>query len=235
MAVAITVSHFKRASNHNKCSLVGMRPVLFHISKEHQITTPIFVLMLFHSLFHISKEHQITTCSWRSTSICKLFHISKEHQITTSSGRGLQSRRLFHISKEHQITTGIGSQRTRANCFTFQKSIKSQRLHGRPSARPNCFTFQKSIKSQLPDVHLALLGTVSHFKRASNHNSQRTMPVTLSLFHISKEHQITTVSTLRLSVPNCFTFQKSIKSQQCRRYAFPCLTVSHFKRASNHN
>ena len=120
---------------------------------------------------------------------------------------------LFHISKEHQITTGECSTQPMADCFTFQKSIKSQ--------------------PRTKDVWRA--PTVSHFKRASNHNVWPCRPCPERLFHISKEHQITTGVDLRRDCArlfhiskehqittacrrpfgsrNCFTFQKSIKSQ----------------------
>ena len=53
------------------------------------------------------------------------------------------------------------------------------------------------------------------------------------LFHISKEHQITTeVDQGRLS-RDCFTFQKSIKSQHHPHAQLLDRIVSHFKRASN--
>ena len=251
-----TVSHFKRASNHNRPRVSSAWRRLFHISKEHQITTRSCTPRPPSKLFHISKEHQITTpglvegvggdCftfqksikSQRAAHQCRatgtvshfkrasnhnsysfhlninvLFHISKEHQITTTRLSQCQSPKLFHISKEHQITT--------------------HRLPPTPAA--NCFTFQKSIKSQLRVNWRQRLVTVSHFKRASNHNEHPSPSCDFSLFHISKEHQITTTSWSLMSTSNCFTFQKSIKSQLYRLYRHQRRTVSHFKRASNHN
>ena len=77
------------------------------------------------------------------------------------------------------------------------------------------------------------------------------------MFHISKEHQITTGGCPSPTPSHCFTFQKSIKSQLAWFVVFhrldcftfqksiksqllavqPCaeVIVSHFKRASNHN
>ena len=93
--------------------------------------------------------------------------------------------------KSQPITAAIDELR---HCFTFQKSIKSQ-LHGvQPLLRRNCFTFQKSIKSQHALEILSSKGTVSHSKRASNHNISFSLFCELPLFHIPKEHQITTCS-----------------------------------------
>ena len=145
-----TVSHFKRASNHNTRRTRRARLTLFHISKEHQITTS----------FSAKKKH----------------------------------RSLFHISKEHQITTRSCASAPEVYCFTFQKSIKSQpRAHSR-RGRLYCFTFQKSIKSQHSGCVVFADYTVSHFKRASNHNVKSDPCSLPRLFHISKEHQITTRS-----------------------------------------
>ena len=145
-----TVSHFKRASNHNHDVVQDSQGGLFHISKEHQITTG-------------------------------------------RQGRG-SWHELFHISKEHQITT----KRTGHACL------------------PYCFTFQKSIKSQPRRRNTFGSRTVSHFKRASNHNAPPPLHVPSLLFHISKEHQITTMRTKYSKWRHCFTFQKSIKSQPGR-------------------
>ena len=99
-----------------------------------------------------------------------LLHISKEHQITTLRHLHRRERQLLHISKEHQITTSI--------------MVHTTTLY--------CFTFQKSIKSQLPARHRYRRRIVSHFKRASNHNEDISLRYQVVLFHISKEHQITT-------------------------------------------
>ena len=98
------VSHFKRASNHNCARSRALRSGLFHISKEHQITTRPASVTFAMILFHISKEHQITTSWHPSHAAGALFHISKEHQITTLWRVIWLNGALFHISKEHQIT-----------------------------------------------------------------------------------------------------------------------------------
>ena len=164
---------------------------------------------------------------------------------------------LFHISIEHQITTCDDVLQEFSYCFTFQQSIKSQLNTSRGLPRLDCFTFQQSIKSQLvcccflsaatvshfnrASNHNYLsrfdfdLVTVSHFNRASNHNRQLPRYSLYKLFHISIEHQITTLSLHLCPARYCFTFQQSIKSQ---RNAVPhrhAMTVSHFNRASNHN
>ena len=181
-----TVSHFKRASNHNFNDLQSLIRILFHISKEHQITTCGVRLSLTSTLFHISKEHQITTTVITLISPATLFHISKEHQITTRRRLNSSWTVLFHISKEHQITTRL--------------------LRGLHST--NCFTFQKSIKSQLGEAAHDGPGTVSHFKRASNHNKWTITPAINELFHISKEHQITTSARLSGTATRLFHISK---------------------------
>ena len=120
-------------------------------------------------------------------------------------------------------------------CFTFQKSIKSQQEMLKETNRRDCFTFQKSIKSQPRSCDGEACQTVSHFKRASNHNCLSRFPspaptvshfkrasnhnarswrhTHVGLFHISKEHQITTTMREGKTTRYCFTFQKSIKSQ----------------------
>ena len=142
---------------------------------------------------------------------------------------------LFPISKEHQITTAVASETPLFHCFPFQKSIKSQ----------------------LVALDAPLAATVSHFKRASNHNRtpcretpKRLFPISKEhqittnrsralccaiLFPISKEHQITTRPTASSTSRDCFPFQKSIKSQHGQIQVDEVNTVSHFKRASNHN
>ena len=119
----------------------------------------------------------------------QLFHISKEHQITTAVGMRVLTPQLFHISKEHQITTPCGPSLPRSDCFTFQKSIKSQQHYVKQSMVHDCFTFQKSIKSQPEPACISPARTVSHFKRASNHNISISSSVFFTLFHISKEHR----------------------------------------------
>ena len=186
-------------------------------------------------LFHISKEHQITTFPPYARTKRLLFHISKEHQITTHARRRATVSLLFHISKEHQITTKLCLSRAQDYCFTFQKSIKSQHVRVHPPRRLDCFTFQKSIKSQPKDISLSLPNTVSHFKRASNHNAFLLICLSSSLFHISKEHQITTTTLESARFQYCFTFQKSIKSQQAQARRRAQGTVSHFKRTYLHH
>ena len=125
--------------------------------------------------------------------------------------------------------------RRRQHCFPFQKSIKSQLSDRAGFWLGHCFPFQKSIKSQPGAAHLALRLTVSHFKRASNHNTSVGALLLALLFPISKEHQITTANADLSRAYDCFPFQKSIKSQPACSAQFVRLTVSHFKRASNHN
>ena len=143
------------------------------------------------------------------------------------------------------------------NCFSFQQSIKSQRTVKDGKLTDDCFSFQQSIKSQ-PSVRQVLRWpTVSHFNRASNHNSSVFAASRSLLFLISIEHQITTYSFCLAPTFHCFSFQQSIKSQPCAhvlfiklhcfsfqqsiksqrnlRDSFAMETVSHFNRASNHN
>ena len=122
---------------------------------------------------------------------------------------------LFHISKEHQITTIRRRMCRSADCFTFQKSIKSQPSWSSSGQSADCFTFQKSIKSQqVPRMDLRLR-TVSHFKRASNHNTVPALVLLVLLFHISKEHQITTTRFNRVPVRGLFHISKEHQITIC--------------------
>ena len=121
-----TVSHFKRASNHNWLSV------------------------------------------WKFSST--LFHISKEHQITTTSARPSLGANCFTFQKSIKSQHDFQILFRELDCFTFQKSIKSQQSSPTIYTPLYCFTFQKSIKSQLRNAVRIRADTVSHFKRASNHN-----------------------------------------------------------------
>ena len=232
-----TVSHFKRASNHNTDLRVNALPLLFHISKEHQITTVKWFISLAVDCFTFQKSiksqpvdgvglrpetvshfKRASNHNSRNLSGCSAITVShfKRASNHNKSAVDLERFALFHISKEHQITTYAEAAICCADCFTFQKSIKSQPLQRARFELFHCFTFQKSIKSQRDGRVLQLAATVSHFKRASNHNVSilsyfRTRTVShfkrasnhnlfvlddgrLLLFHISKEHQITTSS-----------------------------------------
>ena len=95
--------------------------------------------------------------------------------------------------------------------------------------------FKRASNHNMSVYTLRAVLTVSHFKRASNHNQRTYHCLCRTLFHISKEHQITTLFCSSACPPHCFTFQKSIKSQQLHLNPPGFSTVSHFKRASNHN
>ena len=251
-----TVSHFKRASNHNRDLTAEDVRLLFHISKEHQITTAKCARISSPQLFHISKEHQITTSFSSSLPPAHCFTFQKsiksqhEHRACQQSQTVSHFKRasnhnrivaipanpeLFHISKEHQITTRRRSSCPPSDCFTFQKSIKSQLCPRTPDRRRTVSHFKRASNHNEIAQRLRGLRTVSHFKRASNHNITSDLPPTFTLFHISKEHQITTIWVDVVRRLYCFTFQKSIKSQPLRRHYTGFGTVSHFKRASNHN
>ena len=122
-----TVSHFKRASNHNVLKRVYDNHVTVSHFKRASNHNGGVLLLVGEGLFHISKEHQITTESRGFNRRGELFHISKEHQITTRVLNFITLVKLFHISKEHQITTPRRRCAVDDDCFTFQKSIKSQR------------------------------------------------------------------------------------------------------------
>ena len=149
MASYWTVSHFKRASNHNGIAFAFGDNVLFPISKEHQITT--------------------RSCNRRGEST--LFPISKEHQITTLLRCPLPLSRLFPISKEHQITTYSLTKFIPSDCFPFQKSIKSQPETPDEYGQRTVSHFKRASNHNSIDLTVATTQTVSHFKRASNHNS----------------------------------------------------------------
>ena len=90
-----TVSHFNRASNHNRWSNCSRLQELFLISIEHQITTLVRELRRRSGLFLISIEHQITTDSPFYMQNIELFLISIEHQITTIRCQRLMSTYCF--------------------------------------------------------------------------------------------------------------------------------------------
>ena len=117
---------------------------------------------------------------------------------------------LFLISKEHQITTAPTSCGTSANCFSFQKSIKSQRAFVIVDALAILFLISKEHQITTP---------------------ARSRLTIAALFLISKEHQITTRRCLWKSSPNCFSFQKSIKSQHVPIYAAPLQNCVSFQKS----
>ena len=214
---SFTVSHFKRASNHNRTSTVYCSPLTvshFKRASNHNRLPP---FEFYRSLFHISKEHQITTSRPRRTSsrYCFTFQksIKSQHLGMFHHRRGTVShfkrasnhnRRssccivglLFHISKEHQITTEGHRLARASHCFTFQKSIKSQQTIGNYIHTVDCFTFQKSIKSQPRPPLTASRVDCFTFQKS-----------------IKSQHYSSEVACLAY----CFTFQKSIKSQPSRR------------------
>ncbi len=186
-----------------------------------------------------------------------MFYTSKEHQITTEAFSTWVIANCFTLQKSIKSQQSRSTNVAMGNCFTLQKSIKSQPTRARPWRARNCFTLQKSIKSQhqrlFPDQRRIVLHfkrasnhnhaaevqrphrIVLHFKRASNHNITthfRSFPL---LFYTSKEHQITTVAIFAVKGLDCFTLQKSIKSQRRSSSRSSGSIVLHFKRASNHN
>ena len=146
------------------------------------------------------------------------------------------SKALFLIPKEHQITTG-GAPVAAAE-FTVSHSKRASN-HNRKADAPACHdTVSHSKRASNHNAHPsspAALDTVSHSKRASNHNPLCAFPVMRRLFLIPKEHQITTGRRTILFSRYCFSFQKSIKSQPLALSPLLLTTVSHSKRASNHN
>ena len=76
--------------------------------------------------------------------------------------------------------------------FTFQKSIKSQRGSSGSRGLGTVSHFKRASNHNNVAVYYTDGTTVSHFKRASNHNLGEQFLQPFELFHISKEHQITT-------------------------------------------
>ena len=121
---------------------------------------------------------------------------------------------LFPISKEHQITTGWGIYLIDMYCFPFQKSIKSQQELLRHTGLTTVSHFKRASNHNPCAASVAARSTVSHFKRASNHNTPRSpssSPSTVSHFKRASNHN---------------DFLDLLGER---------VTVSHFKRASNHN
>ena len=124
----------------------------------------------------------------------------------------------------------------RWHCFSFQKSIKSQRVSPRICRTCYCFSFQKSIKSQRSGSCREVRHTVSHSKRASNHNSGiQAIRDDFTVSHSKRASNHNLDEGNRQETRTVSHSKRASNHNNCAELCTAHMTVSHSKRASNHN
>ena len=138
------------------------------------------------------------------------------HQTTTCRWALSQDPWLYIFWFLHQTTTISVGTLAGVCCISFDSYIKPQRLPRLWELRHCCISFDSYIKPQLGDFFLCLFRVVYLLIPTSNHNSSRSLKLTIQLYIFWFLHQTTTPLSSNVFFSSCISFDSYIKPQRDR-------------------